>query len=78
VVTHIPLKNQFREPKKIPYAMLIYKPGTPSWPSCEYSSSTSILSSEEEVVYSKEINVAISYMTDVQERRLAMTKTTYG
>jgi len=51
VVACIPLKNQLREPKKISHAVLIYEPDTPLWSSCEYSSSPSILSIEEEVVY---------------------------
>jgi len=51
VVACVPPKNQFRETKKIPYAMLIYESGTPSWFSCEYSSTPSVLSVEEEVVY---------------------------
>jgi len=50
VVVHIPPKNQLREPKKIPYAVPILVLGIPSWSSCEYSSTPSILSIEEDVV----------------------------
>jgi len=75
VVKHVPSKNQFRESKTIPYVMPIYELGTPSWSSCEYSSTPSILSIEEEVIYMWEIDVLVSRTTDVQERRLARTKT---
>jgi len=51
VVVHIPPKNQFKEPKKIPYAVPIFGPSTPSWSSCEYSSTPNILGIEEEVSY---------------------------
>ena len=43
VVAHIPPKNQFSEPKKIPYALPIYESGIPSWSSCEYSSTLASL-----------------------------------
>jgi len=76
VVAHISPKNQFREPKKIPYAVPIYEPDTPSWSSCEYSFTPSILSIKEEVVYPWEIDVAVSSMTDVEERRMAKIKMT--
>ena len=74
VIACIPLNNQFRELKKIPYVVPVYEPGTPSWSSRDYSSTPSILSIEEEVVYPWEIDVAIFRMADVQERRLARTK----
>ncbi|KAJ8423713.1 hypothetical protein Cgig2_016464 [Carnegiea gigantea] len=57
VVAHVPSKNQFKEPKKILYAVLIHEPGTPSWSSYEYSSTPSILSIKEDVVYPWEIDV---------------------
>ncbi|KAJ8421109.1 hypothetical protein Cgig2_009238 [Carnegiea gigantea] len=66
--------DQFREPKKIPYAVPIYKLDIPLWSGCEYSSTPSILSIEGDVVYPWEINVAISRMTDFQECRLAMSQ----
>ena len=56
--------------------MSIYEPGTPSWSSSEYSSTPSILSIKEEVVYPWEIDVLISHINDVQECRLVMMKTT--
>ncbi|KAJ8444805.1 hypothetical protein Cgig2_014994 [Carnegiea gigantea] len=49
VVAGIPLKNQCRQPKKIPYAVSLFDPDTPSWSSCEYSIAPSILSPEVEV-----------------------------
>ncbi|KAJ8439000.1 hypothetical protein Cgig2_012996 [Carnegiea gigantea] len=72
VVVHIPPKNQSREPKKIPYVVPIFEPRTPSWSSCEYSSTPSILNIEKDV----EIDVAVDRMVDFQERRMAKTKTT--
>jgi len=51
VVAHIPPKNQLMEPKKIPYVMPVYEPGTPSWSSCEYSSTPGILNIEQDVIY---------------------------
>ncbi|KAJ8422577.1 hypothetical protein Cgig2_027658 [Carnegiea gigantea] len=71
VVAHIPPNNQFREPKKIPYDVLIYKPDTPSWSSYEYSFTPNILSIEEDVVYPSKINVAVNRMHDLQEHRMA-------
>jgi len=65
VVAHVPPKSQFKEPKKIPYAVPIYELSTPSWSSYEYSSTPSILSIAGEVVYPWEIEVAISHMTDI-------------
>jgi len=67
VAVHIPLKNQFREPKRIPHAVSIFEPSNPLWSSCEYSFIPSILSIEEEVSYMWEINIAATSMTDVQE-----------
>lgn len=75
VVTHTLPKNQFGEPKKIPYVVLIYEPSTPSWSSYKYSSTPSILSVEEEVIYPWEIDIVVSRMTDVQDRKLARIKT---
>ncbi|KAJ8438700.1 hypothetical protein Cgig2_011883 [Carnegiea gigantea] len=66
---------QFRKPKKIPYAVLIFEPSTPSWSSCEYSSTPSILSIEKEVSYPWEITIA-DFMNDVPPRRMAKTKST--
>ena len=54
----------------------ILKPGTPSWSSCEYSSTPSILSIEEKVSYLWEINIAAPGLADVQERRMAKTQST--
>jgi len=51
VVAGVPRKNKYREPKKIPYAVPLFEPGTPSWFSCEYSSTPSILSPVVEVTY---------------------------
>lgn len=65
VVANSPRKNQFWEPKRIPYAVPIYEPRMPSWSSCEYSSTPTILSIEEEVVYPWEIDVPASRITDV-------------
>ncbi|KAJ8436373.1 hypothetical protein Cgig2_032194 [Carnegiea gigantea] len=70
-VTVVPRKNQCREPKKIPYAMPLFEPGTPSSSSCEYSSTPSILSLEVEVLYPWEITIA-DYMTDF--KRTAVEK----
>ena len=67
VVAHIPLKNQFREPKKIPYAVPIFEPSTPLWYSYEYSSTPSILSIKEEVSYLWEIGIASPGLSDFQE-----------
>ena len=47
-----------------------------SWSSIQYSSTPSILSIEEEVVYPWEIDVAVSSLSDVQKCKLARTKTT--
>ena len=58
VVAGIPRKNKCREPKKIPYAVPLFEPGTPSWSSCEYSSTPSVLSPEVEVTYPLEITIA--------------------
>ena len=55
VVACVPPKNQFREPKKIPYIVPVYEPGTPSWSTYEYSSTPSILSIEEDVIYPWEL-----------------------
>ncbi|KAJ8424845.1 hypothetical protein Cgig2_030072 [Carnegiea gigantea] len=71
MVAHILPKNQFRKPKKIPYTVPIFKPGTPSWSSCEYSSTPSILNIEEDVVYLWEIDVAVNRMHDFQKHRMA-------
>ncbi|KAJ8420759.1 hypothetical protein Cgig2_030935 [Carnegiea gigantea] len=49
VVAGIPQKNRCREPKNVPYAVPLFEPGTPSWSSCAYSSTPSILSPEVEV-----------------------------
>ncbi|KAJ8434187.1 hypothetical protein Cgig2_004658 [Carnegiea gigantea] len=76
LVAYIPLKNQFREPKKIPYVVPIFGPNTPSWSSYEYSSTPSILSIQEEVSYPWEIDIATPSLTDVQEQSTAKTKTT--
>jgi len=65
VVTHVPQKNQFREPKKILYVVPLCEPDTPSWSSCGDSSIPSTLTIEEEVVYPWETDVAVSHMTDV-------------
>jgi len=75
VVACVPPKNQSREHKKNPYDVPVYEPITP-WSNCMYSSTPSILSIEEEVVYPWEIDVTVSRMTDVQEHRLARTKAT--
>ena len=75
VVADVPRKNKCRELKKILYAVPLFEPGTPSWSSCEYSSTPSILSPEVDVTYSWEITVA-NYMTDFQVRRMAKTKST--
>ncbi|KAJ8445654.1 hypothetical protein Cgig2_009055 [Carnegiea gigantea] len=75
VVDGIPRKNKYRDPKKIPYVVPLFAPGTPSWSSCEYSSSPSILSPEVEVTYPWEITIA-SYVPDFQVRRMAKTKST--
>jgi len=54
----------------------IYEHRPRSWSCCEYSSTPSILIIEEEVVYPWEIDIAISRMSDIQECKLARTKTT--
>ncbi|KAJ8419343.1 hypothetical protein Cgig2_003520 [Carnegiea gigantea] len=48
VVAGIPQKDKYRELKKIPYAIPLFESGIPSWSSCEYSSTPSILSPEVE------------------------------
>jgi len=68
-------KKQFRKPKKIPYPVLIFEPDTPSWSSCEYSSTPNIWSIEQEVSYPLEITL-VDFMTDFQVRRMAKTKST--
>ncbi|KAJ8430101.1 hypothetical protein Cgig2_007165 [Carnegiea gigantea] len=65
----------FREHKKILCTVPIYELSTPSWSSYEYSSTPRILNVEEDVVYPWEIDVVVSHITDVQERRMAMIKT---
>jgi len=52
-----------------------FEPGTPSWSSCEYSSTPSVLSPKVEVTHPWEITIA-NYMTDFQVRRMAKTKST--
>ncbi|KAJ8424705.1 hypothetical protein Cgig2_025454 [Carnegiea gigantea] len=64
LVAYIPPKNQFRELKKIPYVVPLYEPGTPSWFSCEYSSTPSVLSIEQDIIYLWKIDVAVDYMHD--------------
>ena len=58
----IPRKNKYRELKRIPYIVPPFEQGTPSWSSCEYSSTPSVLSPEVEVTYPWEITAA-NYMT---------------
>jgi len=70
-----PQKNQCREPKKIPYQVPHFELGTPSWSSCEYSSTPSVISADVEVSYSWETTIA-EYMTDFQVQRMAKTKST--
>jgi len=53
----------------------IYDAEPPSWSSCKYSSTPNIISIEEKVLYPCKIDIAISRMSDVQERKLARTKT---
>ncbi|KAJ8421004.1 hypothetical protein Cgig2_021763 [Carnegiea gigantea] len=65
VVACIPPKNQFREPKKIPYVVSISEPGTSSWSNCKSCSTPSILSIEEDVSYLWEINIAAPSLIDV-------------
>ncbi|KAJ8425077.1 hypothetical protein Cgig2_028794 [Carnegiea gigantea] len=65
VMAGLPPKNQFREPKKIPHAVLIFEPGTPSWSRYEYSSAPSILSIEEAVLCPWEITIT-NFLTDFQ------------
>ncbi|KAJ8420614.1 hypothetical protein Cgig2_015471 [Carnegiea gigantea] len=73
VVEGIPLKNKCMEPKKIPYAVPLFEPGTPSWSSCEYSSNPSILHPKVEVSYPWKITTA-DFMNDFQVRQMAKTK----
>jgi len=68
-------KNEFRKPKKIPYTMPIYEPSMPSWFNCEYSSTPSILGTKDEVIYPREIDIVVSYMSNVHKCKLARTKT---
>ncbi|KAJ8428571.1 LOW QUALITY PROTEIN: hypothetical protein Cgig2_021629 [Carnegiea gigantea] len=75
VVAGVPQKNKCREPKKIPYVVLLFEPSTPSWSSYEYSSTPSILNPEVEVTYPWEITIA-NYVLDFQVRRTAKTKST--
>ncbi|KAJ8424906.1 hypothetical protein Cgig2_007631 [Carnegiea gigantea] len=75
MVAGVPRKNKYREPKKIPYVLPLFESGTPSWSSCEYSSTPIILSPEVEVTYPWEITIA-NYMPDFQVRRMAKTKST--
>jgi len=56
--------------------VLIFELDTPSWSSYEYSSTPSILSIEEDVVYPWEITMVVDCMLDFQECRMAKTKTT--
>ncbi|KAJ8420465.1 hypothetical protein Cgig2_031988 [Carnegiea gigantea] len=58
VVAEVLRQNKCREPKNIPYAIPIFEPGSPSWSSCEYSSTPSILNPEAEVTYPWEITIA--------------------
>ncbi|KAJ8431148.1 hypothetical protein Cgig2_026745 [Carnegiea gigantea] len=74
-VAGVPRRNQCRDPKKIPYAVPLFEPGTPSWSSCKYSSTPNVLSPEVEVSYPWEITIA-NYMTNFQVRRMAKTKST--
>jgi len=55
--------------------MPIFGPGTPSWSSCEYSSTPSMFSIEEEVLYPWKITIA-DFMNDIQARWMAKTKST--
>ena len=70
-----PRKNKPREPKKVPYAVPIFEPGTPSWSSCEHSSTPSILSPEVTVTYPWEVTIA-NFVPDFQVRGMAKTKST--
>ncbi|KAJ8423520.1 hypothetical protein Cgig2_011981 [Carnegiea gigantea] len=63
-----------RDPEEV--STLNDAPSASSDEDYEYSSTTSILSIEEEASYPWEINIAASSLTDVQERSMAMTKTT--
>ena len=56
--------------------MPIHGPDTPLWSSYKCSSTPSILSTEEDVIYPWEIDVAIDHMLDFQERRMAKIKLT--
>ncbi|KAJ8426226.1 hypothetical protein Cgig2_003851 [Carnegiea gigantea] len=75
VVAGVPRNNKYREPKKILYAVPLFESGTPSWSSCEYSSTPSVLSPKVEVTYPWEITIA-NYMIDFQVRRMGKTKST--
>ena len=75
VVAGLPRKNKPREPKKVPYAVPIFEPGTPSWSSCEHSSTPSILSPEVTVMYPWEVTIA-NFVPDFQVRGMAKTKST--
>ncbi|KAJ8442187.1 hypothetical protein Cgig2_005127 [Carnegiea gigantea] len=75
VLAEVPRKNKYKEPKKIPYVVPIFEPGTPSWSSYEYSSTPSNLSPEVEVTYPWEITIA-NYVPDFQVHRMAKTKST--
>ncbi|KAJ8435297.1 hypothetical protein Cgig2_026389 [Carnegiea gigantea] len=70
-----PPSNSHGTQKDSPRAA-IYEPGTPSWSNSEYSSIPGILSIEEEVVYPWKVDITVSRMSDVQQRKLARTKTT--
>lgn len=75
VVAGLTRKNKPREPKKVPYAVPIFEPGTPSWSSCEHSSTHSILSPEVTVTYPWEVTLA-NFVPDFQVRGMAKTKST--
>ena len=70
---HTSPKNQFRESKKIPYAVPIFEPDTPASSRCEYSSAPSILSIEQKVSYPWEITL-VDLMTDFQVQTMTKTK----
>ncbi|KAJ8428712.1 hypothetical protein Cgig2_028195 [Carnegiea gigantea] len=65
-----PPSSDDEEPNKIPYAVPIHEPDNPSWSSCEYSLTLSILSIERDVIFPWEINVAVDRMLDFQEYRI--------
>lgn len=76
VVAGLPRKNNKpREPKKVPYVVPVFEPGTPSWSSCEYFSTPSILSPEVTVTYPWEVIIA-NFVPDFQVRGMAKTKST--